>query len=45
MTAQAPVPEPQTEFPPHLLGASPEEAYKEWLHRLDAALDKLEATA
>lgn len=43
MTAQAPIQEPASEFPPHLKGASPEEAYKEFMHRLGAVLDRLEA--
>jgi len=42
VTAQAPVQEPNTEYPPHLKGASPE-AYHEFLSRLGAVLEKLEA--
>jgi len=39
VTAQAPVQEPNTEYPPHLKGASPE-AYHEFLSRLGAVLEK-----
>ena len=40
---QQPTQEPHVEFPPHLKGASPDEAAAEWLRRLDEALKKLEA--